>query len=175
MSERSWVLAPAPYTGWIYAICASCYIKEKLKIKVAKWGTPKKYYFFKSRKCVKVARTNKTWTCSFPAPWLWRRSSLRPTSSSYFSTSTSRPSKLCGRLSRRWTQPKLFRWIVWSRAVSRITSSSSRRSLTPTTTGKQRCHWTSEARMVARWHRRSLPLDLSYKMNFGVIKSFFLA
>jgi hypothetical protein len=27
------------------------YIKEKLKIKVAKWGTPKKYFFLKHLRC----------------------------------------------------------------------------------------------------------------------------
>ena len=44
---------------------ASYYIKEKLKIKVAKWGTPKKYlktkYLFKKLKtdCLKIASLNK--------------------------------------------------------------------------------------------------------------------
>ncbi len=41
MIKRSWVQTPAPY--WMDVSVASYYIKEKLKIKVAKWGTPKKY------------------------------------------------------------------------------------------------------------------------------------
>jgi hypothetical protein len=32
---------------------ASYYIEEKLKIKVAKWGTPKKYFFQRVTKCLK--------------------------------------------------------------------------------------------------------------------------
>jgi hypothetical protein len=40
MSKRSWVQTPAPYTG-CYPF-ANYYIKEKFKIRVAKWGTPKK-------------------------------------------------------------------------------------------------------------------------------------
>jgi hypothetical protein len=32
---------PAPYTGWMQAMMQAITLKEKLKIKVAKWGTPK--------------------------------------------------------------------------------------------------------------------------------------
>jgi hypothetical protein len=41
MIKRSWVQTPAPYTGWMQGMLAITF--KKLKIKVAKWGTPKKY------------------------------------------------------------------------------------------------------------------------------------
>ncbi len=42
MTKRLWVQTPAHYTWDKCKPFASYYIKEKLKIKVAKWGTPKK-------------------------------------------------------------------------------------------------------------------------------------
>ena len=45
MIKRSWVRAPAPYTGWIYAMLALAITYKKImKIKVVEWGTPKKIF-----------------------------------------------------------------------------------------------------------------------------------
>jgi hypothetical protein len=43
MTKWSWVQTPVPYNGWMQAILLPITLKEKLKIKVEKWGTPKKY------------------------------------------------------------------------------------------------------------------------------------
>ena len=45
-SKRLWVRIPRRILDGCKRF-ASYYIKEKLKIKVAKWGTSKKYFFFK--------------------------------------------------------------------------------------------------------------------------------
>ena len=43
MTKTLWVRTPAPYTGWVLVTLAITQTKMKLtKIKVAKWGTPKK-------------------------------------------------------------------------------------------------------------------------------------
>jgi len=44
MTKRSWVQAPASYNGWMdVSDLLAITLKEKLNVKIAKWGTPNKY------------------------------------------------------------------------------------------------------------------------------------
>jgi hypothetical protein len=43
MTTRLLVCTPAPYTGWMSTMMQAFTLHEKSKIKVAKWGTAKKY------------------------------------------------------------------------------------------------------------------------------------